>query len=71
MGKQCPQLDFFKLNTIDTLIKSFIHSFEKYQAISHIGPQYLQDTLYVTDSTTGMIRANRLIGQLINTGMYL
>ena len=27
MRKQCPQLVFFKLNTIDTLIKPFIHSF--------------------------------------------
>lgn len=27
MHKQCFQLVFFKLNTIETLIKSFIHSF--------------------------------------------
>ena len=26
MRKQCPQLVFFKLDTIDTKIKSFIHS---------------------------------------------
>ena len=26
MRKQCPQLVLFKLNTINTLIKSFIHS---------------------------------------------
>ena len=26
MRKQCPQLVFFKLDTIDTWIKSFIHS---------------------------------------------
>ena len=28
MRKQCPQLVFFKLNTIETLRKNFIHSFK-------------------------------------------
>ena len=28
MRKQCPQLVFFKLNTIETLRKTFIHSFK-------------------------------------------
>lgn len=32
MRKQCPQLIFFELNTVDTSIKSFIHSFSFVEA---------------------------------------
>ena len=32
MRKQCPQLVFFELNTVDTSIKSFIHSFSFVEA---------------------------------------